>query len=278
MNSKIEIPELLLTKANTTIQTIFTSIFAYVFINIYKPFGSSTWYEVDNWQFRIYSGLLVLLGMVVVVVSRIILLAMIKRRQVKLGPFLLFVAGEIIFMGALYALFERIFLNDHRHFIEIWFLAIQNTSLILLIPYLMSTLFFMWEEKKLRLERVLDEKKGENKPIFIPFLDENEILRISIKKEDVIFLASDDNYVVIHYLMDGEEQKYMLRNTLKKLEDKLEPYGVIRCHRSYMVNLLHVNLMTNEKRTLNLILKKPLKLKVPVSKTYEDRLIQVLNR
>lgn len=277
MNSKIEIPELLLTRRNTTIQTIFTSIFAYVFINIYKPFGSSTWYEVDNWQFRIYSGLLVLLGMVVVVVSRMILLTMVKRNPVKLWPFLLFVAGEIIFMGALYALFERMFLNDHRHFIEIWFLAVQNTSLILLIPYLMSTLFFMWEEKKLRLEKILDERKSKNTPVFIPFQDENGVLRISIKKEDVIYLASDDNYVVIHYLMDGDEQKYMLRNTLKNLEEKLLLFGIIRCHRSYMVNLYHVNLMTNEKRTINLILKQPLKLKVPVSKSYEENLIQALN-
>lgn len=277
MNSKISIPELLLTSRNTTIQTIFTSIFAYVFINIYKPFGSSNWFDLDSWQFRIYSGLLVLLGMIVVVVSRIILLQMIKRKPVALIPFFLFVIGEILFMGMLYASFERLFLSDARHFMEIWFLAIQNTSLILLIPYLISTLFFMWEEKKTRLEKVLDEKKSSDQPMFIPFLDENDVLRISIKKNDVIFLTSDDNYVIIHYMMDGEEQKYMLRNSLKNLESKLLEVDIIRCHRSFMVNLNQVSLMTNEKRTLMLILKQPIKRKIPVSKTYEERMIQVLN-
>lgn len=54
--------------------------------------------------------------------------------------------------------------------------------------------------------------------------------------ESICYLEAKENYVNI-VLTDGTK---LLRCSMKKLEKELEPYGVIRCHRSYMVNIKKV--------------------------------------
>lgn len=55
-------------------------------------------------------------------------------------------------------------------------------------------------------------------------------------KESICYLEAKENYVNI-VLTGGEK---LVRCSMKKLEKELEPYEMIRCHRSYMVNIKKV--------------------------------------
>lgn len=60
----------------------------------------------------------------------------------------------------------------------------------------------------------------------------------------------------------------MLRSTLKQLEEELKEYNIIRCHRSFMVNIDHIKLIEKQKDGLTIRLDHAKLTEVPVSKTY----------
>jgi|MTBAKMStandDraft_1061839.scaffolds.fasta_scaffold01855_5 DNA-binding LytR/AlgR family response regulator len=271
------IPEYFISKRNIYVQIVFTTVFAYAFINIYEPFGAAHWYAITKWQFLLYSGLLVLLGMAVVVVSRVIMYQINKVRPVSILQYSFMVAGEIILMAAFFASIEDFALDDSRSYAELWFIAIQNTALILLIPYLISLLYFAFQEKKIKLENLTFDYF--RKPVidFIPFRDENGVMRLSLKKSDLLFLEASENYVLVHYRVRNEIKQYLLRNSLKKLENEMKLHHILRCHRSYMVNIGQVKLMQKGKKGLELHLSGPENVVILVSKTYEPAIIAELD-
>jgi hypothetical protein len=67
------IPSYINEKQNIIRLVLFTSLFALVFINAYSPFGAGKWYSLTRLQFFTYSSLTILVGVLVVVISRIIM-------------------------------------------------------------------------------------------------------------------------------------------------------------------------------------------------------------
>lgn len=272
-SGKRKIPEFFISKRNTVIQIVFTTVFAFVFINIYKPFGSQQWYNITQLQFFLFSGLLVIQGMVVVLLSRIVLFQVKKRRCITIRYYAVMIALEIIVMAAFYATYEKLIVKEERMFIDLWYVAGGNTSLILLIPYLISSLYFAWQDKKHNLEKLMKEKTAAVPLQFIPFRDEKEALKITIKASDLFYIESSDNYVTIHYADGTAVKKYLLRNSMKKMEELLRPYPVIRCHRFFMVNIRQVKMVRKGKRGYEIEMNMPDRRILPITKTYERAVI-----
>ena len=93
-------------------------------------------------------------------------------------------------------------------------------------------------------------------------------LKFSIKKENLLYLESAENYVNICYLNKGKVSKYLLRDTLKKIEESFSGTEIIRCHRSYMVNFEKVKVIRKDRDGLKLEFDNPSVTDIPVSKTY----------
>lgn len=264
-----KIPEYFINKRNTVIQIVFTTVFAFVFINIYKPFGSQSWFNITQLQFFLYSGLLVIQGMLVVLLSRITLFRVKQKRTITIRYYAVMIALEIIIMAAFYATYEKLIIKDVRTYYSLWFVAGGNTSLILLIPYLISSLYFAWQDKKRNLEKLIKEKTATESPAFIPFYDEKDALKLTIKSSDLFYLESSDNYVTIYYSDGGDTKKYLLRNSLKRMEEMLRKYPIIRCHRSFMVNIDQIKTVRKGKKGYEIEMNLPDHRILPVTKTYE---------
>jgi len=58
-----------------------------------------------------------------------------------------------------------------------------------------------------------------------------------IDSDEILYLKGEDNYSVLH-MANGS--KHMTSTTLKKMTEKLEPYGFIRVHKSYSVSIAKV--------------------------------------
>lgn len=98
--------------------------------------------------------------------------------------------------------------------------------------------------------------------------------KLALKLNNILFLKSDDNYVVVHYKSKDFVSKEMLRGTLKSFEHKLN-FPFLRVHRSYIVNFNKVKKMEGTMYGLKLWLEgvqKP----IPVSKTYSKTVIDQL--
>jgi len=273
------IPSYLIEKRNIVTLVLFTSLFALIFINIYSPFGANRWYNVNELEFLFYSSLVILTGVLVVVISRIIMYHVCKKHLINIVQYIAWILAEVMFMALFYTLFEIIILKDSRTFEDLFKVSARNTALILLLPYSILWLYFSWRDKKEKIEELSEAQAfSDNTRDMIPFYDDKSVLKFSIKKEDLMYIESTENYVSICYLNKGKLAKYLLRDTMKRMEEIFNGTEIVRCHRSYMVNFEKVKVIRKDKDSLKLELDSPSITDIPVSKTYVDDVMRVFSR
>jgi len=261
-------------KRNIINLILFTALFALVFINIYSPFGADKWFNLTRFQFFTYSSLVILTGVLVVVVSRIIMYQVCKRRIINLGQFLMWIAAEVLAMALFYSLFEKFVLNDIRDFTHLVKMSARNTALVLLLPYSVAWLYLSWHDKKEQIRILAEGLSTDPTPGMIPFYDDKSVLKLSVKKESLLYLEATENYITVCYLNKGKVSKYLLRATMKRMEESFAGTGIIRCHRSYMVNFEKVKVIRRDKDNLKLELDHPDVTDIPLSKTYLQNVMQ----
>jgi len=273
------IPSYLTEKVNIIRLILFTALFALVFINIYAPFGADKWFNLTRLEFFTYSSLVILTGVLVVVLSRIIMYYYFKNHLLSYYSYFAWIFAEIMAMALFYALFPKFVLKDVRIFTEIVKQSARNTSLVLLLPYSIMWLYFSWRDKKEQIEKLAGiQALSGNVRDMIPFYDDKSVLKFSVKKENLLYIESDENYVSICYLNKGKVSKYLLRETMKKMEENFSATEIIRCHRSYIVNFEKVKVIRKDKDGLKLELEAPSSIDIPVSKTYVDNVMQTFSR
>lgn len=258
---------------------IFTALFALVFINIYSPFGADKWFNLTKLQFFTYSSLVILTGVMVVVISRIIMYFVYRKRTINYVHFIIWIGAEILSMASFYALFQKFALNDAREFLDLVRLSARNTALVLLLPYSISWLYLSWRDKKEMIDRMgeITSVTGSEKEM-IPFYDDRSVLKFSVRKENLLFLESTENYISICYLNNGKITKYLLRDTMKRMEEKFAGSDIIRCHRSYMVNFGKIKVIRKEKDGLKLDFGDAQLPDIPVSRTYVANVMEIFTK
>ena len=274
-----KIPDYLTEKKNTTRQLVFTSVFALVFINLYSPFGVNTWYNLTRPELLFYSSMVILAGLLIIAISRIIMFRVTRKKSLSAGNYIVWIVVEIVSLSAVYVMLQYFFITQPSDILESYKESFKITTLVLLLPYTLSLLYFSWMEKNRRIEQLSRLKEAEKPapPAFMPFKDERGELRFSVKTEDLLYLEAADNYVVIHYLDGKQQEKFMIRNSLKNFEQELGIFGVIRCHRSYMVNFSRVKIIRKEKDGLVLEIDAPGKKNLPISETYVKEVMGVFS-
>jgi len=270
------IPAYLTGRTNIVRFVVFTAVFALVFINIYDPFGVDTWYhKVTDLQLFLYSSIIILFGMLVIVISRMLMWQFSRKKALRYGEYAGWIFAEIVSLALAYSLIQKLYLDGTADFITVFKKSVQITALVILLPYAILWLYLSLQEKSRLLEKLSYSNAREVLPSgMIAFHDEKQVLRFSIKSEDLLYLESADNYIYIHFLDHSKVSKFMVRNSLKKLEPELTQKGLLRCHRSYMVNFEKVKLIKKEKDGLNIELDMPERISLPVSKTYIDQVIR----
>ena len=73
---------------------------------------------------------------------------------------------------------------------------------------------------------------------------DNEKDTLSLAVNDFLYIEASDNYCTIFHLAQGKLGKTLLRSSLSRLENQISGPGILRCHRSYMVNLANVSSVT----------------------------------
>lgn len=215
-------------RSNLIRLVLFTAFFDLIFINIYKPFSSLTWYPVSEFKFFLFSSLVILTGVLVVAISRVIMYYYTKKRSINYLEYGIWIVSEIFFMSLFYTIYS-VSLKKEADILEVFSESAENTTLVLLLPYAILMLYFSWRDKEQKL-RMIEENKGDaiGGASVISFRDEKGELRLSIKHSNLLYIESADNYVRVWYLNKGVVTKFMLRNTLKAMEEAFEGTNVLR--------------------------------------------------
>lgn len=276
------IPTYFTAKKNTIQFLVFTAFFSFIFINIYRPFGADTWQKINNTQFFLSSGVIVLSGIFVLTISRIIMFQTRKKYPLTYIYYFLWLIIEILIISLIYSFLTKFALNEDRDFIIILSNTILYTTLILFLPYTVSWLYFALRDAQKVLNEITNEDAfvdfSTDKNDIINFTDEKGNLKLSIKQENLFFIESSDNYVEIFYLNKGKLSRFVIRTTLKAIEDTFSNNSLVRCHRSYIVNIKKVKVLRKDKDGIFLELERDDIQDLPVSKTYSEKITKLFSR
>ena len=246
---------------------------AVALILVYRPQVVLRGLIIDSNQSLFYIISLIILGFIIIITSRVLFYKTHKHKPQTFKTFCTWIGLEIIAIILVLSVFAYC-LNapDTRSFLTIFKRTTLSVFSVLFIPYLVSWLYFSLKEKEKELKEVLAENNDillEDKKGLVNFSDEKGILRLSLRNEDLLYLKSADNYVYIYYLNNKKEiVNYLLRNSLKNIEENISNINLIRCHRFYMVNSRNVKLLRKSKDGLLLELDTDVLCEIPVSKTY----------
>ena len=189
------------------------------------------------------------------------------RKEILLLAFFLLLTGVAQFL-----IRDIIYNNPNnwswRYFIE----EIRNTFLIgiLFAIILISLNFNRLNNKNRNTANALDlshnliKSTPSNSIVFIETQTKSDDFELNL--DNFVFAKADGNYVQIYTNKEGIN-KLLKRITLKELESVLKPFSnIIKTHRSYLVNLNHLNSVTGNAQGYELKLDNCNK-KIPVSRT-----------
>lgn len=88
---------------------------------------------------------------------------------------------------------------------------------------------------------------------------------LQVAKTDLLFVESQKNYLLIHTRASDEPIK--IRSTLAYVIDQLQEHGIMRCHRSFAVNVSAIDEVSGNAQGLRLHLADTDQI-VPVSRSY----------
>lgn len=245
--------------------------FSLLFLFLYRPFSDTIWITLDSKSNLRQILLFYLVNILILLISKFALMGYQIRHTVTVPQYLLWLFGEFVIIATVYLLFaSRYFDQDMLLSPKLLFRTSYCVSLILAIPYTIFALIAANRDKEEEINalRLSLESGKPSKAETIPFYDYSGALKISVASDSIYYIASQDNYVEIRYEMDGKLLNYLMRCRTTRLEKQLEGTSLIRCHRSYIINVDKVSHFKRENARLFLILSHPEAKKIPVSKSY----------
>ena len=279
-----ELPSYLLEKNNVIRMILFTTVYSLVFINIFRPFNSETWIpNINSTNYFMYSSFMVLIGMVVISLSRVVMNLVVKKVQLTFPDYVLWLVLEAVVLSMFYVFiaYKVGFVDNYiktnqdvklwEAIFDIFRKATANTVMMLLIPYTISLLFLDNQYLRNKLKEIGNRGVENN---IVHLKDEKGEVRLSINIENILYAESADNYVIVKYINNDKIVDFFLRTNLKKLSEDLRDTPLQRCHRSFMINLLHVTSLKKDMTEFIIQFDTTSIKDITVSKTYQEAIME----
>ncbi|WP_372647888.1 LytR/AlgR family response regulator transcription factor [Draconibacterium sp.] len=248
-------------------------VFSIFFINVFKPWNIGRWYSdspiIQFLRLSSYG----FISSLVLLITQFPLRKIFHQQTFKLKSYLLWILVEIVLISLVY-----IFLygNPIGNFINDFLFSLKYTVLGIMIPYSFALLLIYYKKHIEEIEQLQNKLSGTDKNQLLTFTDEKGKPRFSVRSKDFLYIESTDNYVTVNFILEGKLQRKLLRNTMKNIESQLGSESILRCHRSFIVNIQNVDFVQKENKKLSLHLNSS-EVTIPVSEKYSPLLLTVLS-
>lgn len=236
-------------------------IFFFAFLLIYRPMDAQQLF--DNLHFGVHITLISCIILGSTILLRLLYYFLPMRLNYTL--YIFWCLGEMIFMSFFVALYIWLMLRRPLPYYEFLTVAFQLVSLTLVIPYVILALslrVYEYHEKSLIANEPLSHKR-------MRFYDQKHNLKLVLVPHTLLYISSDENYVNIYYVENDKLRSYVLRSSMKSIEEMCVENGLVRCHRSYLINPLHVKVLRKDKEgSVYAELDAPEAQHIPVTKRY----------
>ncbi|NBB77020.1 MAG: hypothetical protein GVY02_06530 [Bacteroidetes bacterium] len=156
-------------------------------------------------------------------------------------------------------------------FWQVTALGVIISALIVPIDYLRH---YKANQKEAEQVPKLSDSQSKYNNIF-KFESENQKEQLRLSSDELLYLTSADNYVEVVFSEGLEVSKKLLRGTLARAEEQIHDPNIIRCHRSYIVNLHKVISVSGNAQGFQLTLRGTDRI-IPVSTTYKKEVMRLL--
>ncbi len=277
-----EIPKYLLEKKNMTLSVVFITLFSIVFLLIYSPFSSTTWFNLLRTKSLIHTVLFYVIAISILTMSKILMYNLQKRIIITKNIYVIWLFLELIAISFSYASYTMAIVRPEKGvFIVIMGKALYCIATMLAIPYVIFAFYSVIRSQKEELQMLRHRRAqrgaGYNEKQLVNLCDNNKVTKMTISLDSLYYLESKENYVKIHYENRGEIQHYMIRCKTKDIEESLAGTTMLRCHRSFIINVTKIKLLKDYKVNNYVILKHPDIKPIPVSKTYYAEIIKAIS-
>ncbi len=208
--------------------------------------------------------------LVVMSFSRLLLWLLRKQLNMNMGWFALWCVSETVLASAFSALY--LVLMGHGadgSFFAYFGHCIAMLGSLFIYPYLILTLAYCLHDA----QSGTPAESGDR----LRFYDLRHQLKFITSVESVLYIESNENYIIVHYEENGIEKSCQIRNTLKNVEEVCEKAGFVRTHRGYIVNPQHVKLIRKSEGGYYFAdLDTGSENGIPVSRKYYDSVTSVL--
>ena len=304
MIKHLEIPKFLVSRRYISAVIAFIVVFSVGFMLIYQPFSLAVWFGSGDMLRFSFTILFYILAIAILVCSRALMYAIQDRLSLTAATYVWWMMGENLLISLLYTLITVwVFPVEDISLPEIATRALMCVTLILAIPNGLVSFYAAYRTKCEELEAtqyqlqrlgedyriLLNRKEHELRtaetrpqvaaatPKMIHLYDNSGSLRLTIDIDALYYMESEDNYIKVYYKHNDKIASYMLRCRTRTVEQSLEGTSMVRCHRSYMVNVSKINHIKKGGKSRYIVLSNTDIKPIPVSKSYFKNLIEKID-
>lgn len=300
-----EIPKFLVSKRYISAMIIFIVLFSILFMTSYDPISVSVWFSTDDMLRFCMTILFYVAAVVLLIISRTMMYALQDRFEMTVMRYLWWLMFENLAISLLYTVITvTLFPVEGVSIPDIAIRSLMCVSIILAIPNGLIIFYAAYRskcedleaaqyqlqelrEENMRLKLISEHEErrmvatqqasaNERMPRMINLKDNSGALRLTINIDSLYYLESEDNYIKVYYKPNDKIVSYMLRCKTRVVEQSLQGTGMVRCHRSYIVNISKIQSVGEEHRMHFITLNDESIRRIPVSKSYYGSLMESL--
>lgn len=263
---------ILVSGMSTLLHSVIVPLFILVFTIYYRPYSTFELLQMEHSSFAFNATMLFCIALVSVSISRGWLYLIGKYKDVARPYYALWCAGEVVFASMFMSLYLVLMSKGQLLYFETAGLMTVKMISTSIYPY-----GFLWLGLELYAKNDDEPVRQAEDSSLIRFYDEYKKLRFVIAPEAILFIRSEDNYVQIHYIDQGRTKKFVLRSSMRALEDTLSKHGLVRCHRSYFINPAFIRIVHRDSAGLIVAeLSQDGFESIPISRKYQDEITRLL--
>lgn len=240
-----------------------------VFSLVYRPFDVDTFLDIGEGLYPFNITMITCIVLVVLLITRLSLYFCRHHLNLSEGWYIFWCVCEVVTIAHFVTLYMWLMLGKKMLYLEVLAESLEMIALILVFPYVI-----IWLSLRIVDLKKIPEQTAEQK---IRFSDDRNNIKLVVLASSVLYVSAEENYVNIFYMEKDKLRKFVLRNTMKNIEQLCARNGLLRCHRSYYINKNHVSSIRKDKDNIIVAeLDSSEKIHIPVSRRYYDDLSHLI--
>jgi len=261
-----------------------TSIFVTLFLTLYTPFENPYNTLANNIGWGAYCF--------IALYATLILLPklfpnLFELTRWTLLKYILFNTWLFLSIGILFTVINSLLFHCDMSYLALFIKTQREVVLTGLIPLIVVTILTKNNLLKQNLADAVETNKTIHEIEDIrekPKLQDNKITlstdtseTFSLKLTELVYAAAVDNYTEIYWRNESKVAVKLLRATLKNIEAQLHNQFMVRCHRSYLINVQEIESISGNTNGYKLKMKNT-ETEIPVSRTKGKEIIAHINQ